>query len=306
MDLQAKSREELIDIVKQYDETFRQISRNSHQVVYTHIKEQSILNKLIELNPYAIAIWDHNGGFVKANPAYMKMFMGCPPPEYSLWDDPILHNCGFWEQFVKLKQGLTLKFPPICYNTHDLDPQFPDNLIWFKTVVFPIQDAEEQLEFLVFIYDDVTHEKALEEQSAQQQTIISETNITLRNLIARIEEEKNSIKENIALNLRNNCKPILMQLKSTNPELTNSIELLERKMDQMTSDFYKRLVLSKYHLTPSEIKICQMVRDGYSGKEIASLMNISYATVHNHKQHVREKLDLRKTKINLKSFLLDF
>ncbi|MBU2514639.1 LuxR C-terminal-related transcriptional regulator [bacterium] len=306
MDLQDKNHDELIEMIQKLEESIKWASRNTQQIAFSQSKEQTVLNKLIELNPYAIAFWHKEGYFLSGNPAYVKMFRGCPPREYSLWNDPIIQNSGQWDEFKRLQEGMTLKFSPLYYNPHDLNPDFPDNPICFKTVVFPIVDNKKEIETLVFIYDDVTEEKKLEEQSKQQQVAIEESNITLRNLISRIEEEKNNLQESIALNLEKNCKPILNQLKENFPEANAEFELLERKMSGIISSFYKRLVTSKFSLTPAEIKICEMIKEGYSGKEIASLLNISYSTVHNHKQHIRHKLGLRNTKTNLRNYLMRF
>ena len=51
------------------------------------------------------------------------------------------------------------------------------------------------------------------------------------------------------------------------------------------------------------MKSAQLVKSGYQHKEIASLSNISIATVKAHIRGVRKKLGLRKNSISLKTFL---
>jgi DNA-binding CsgD family transcriptional regulator len=46
-----------------------------------------------------------------------------------------------------------------------------------------------------------------------------------------------------------------------------------------------------------------MIREGRTTKEIAEFMNVSLATVETHRQHIRDKLDLKGTRTNLRTFL---
>ena len=56
-------------------------------------------------------------------------------------------------------------------------------------------------------------------------------------------------------------------------------------------------------LTPVEIVVSTMVRNGLSTKEIAHLRCISPATVRRHRENIRRKLGLRNEKINLATYL---
>ena len=46
-------------------------------------------------------------------------------------------------------------------------------------------------------------------------------------------------------------------------------------------------------LSPREREILQLVAEGQSSKEIASLLNLSVYTVETHRAHVMQKLNLR-------------
>jgi DNA-binding NarL/FixJ family response regulator len=48
-------------------------------------------------------------------------------------------------------------------------------------------------------------------------------------------------------------------------------------------------------LSEREREVFQLVAEGYSGKEVASLLNISPATVETHRAHIMEKLDVHST-----------
>jgi len=57
-------------------------------------------------------------------------------------------------------------------------------------------------------------------------------------------------------------------------------------------------------LTPTEIQVANLVKDGKTSQEIAEVMNLSRRTVESHRDGIRKKLDLRNRKANLRSYLL--
>jgi len=59
--------------------------------------------------------------------------------------------------------------------------------------------------------------------------------------------------------------------------------------------------MSREHmqLTPVEVAISTMIRNGLSTKEIAQLRCISAATVRRHRENIRRKLGLKNRRINL-------
>jgi len=56
-------------------------------------------------------------------------------------------------------------------------------------------------------------------------------------------------------------------------------------------------------LTPVEIAISTMIRNGLTNKEIAQLRSIALATVQRHRENIRRKLGLKNRKINLTTYL---
>jgi DNA-binding CsgD family transcriptional regulator len=56
-------------------------------------------------------------------------------------------------------------------------------------------------------------------------------------------------------------------------------------------------------LTPRELEIAALVREGMRCKEIAAVMSISENAVKFHRFNLRHKLGLNKRNINLRSYL---
>ncbi len=133
---------------------------------------------------------------------------------------------------------------------------------------------------------------------------LTESNMTLKNVLERFEAEKKSYSENVALNIEKNIIPILNKLKEDPLSIDRHIiKRLEIGISSLSSSFYKKLVKVSYNLTPTEIKICQMIKSGYLGKEIAGMLNLSFVTVETHKKNIRKKLDITGRSVNFRVYL---
>jgi len=81
------------------------------------------------------------------------------------------------------------------------------------------------------------------------------------------------------------------------------VTLLRRSLHEITSPFLSQIARDHVQLTPVEIAITTMIRNGLSTKEIAQLRCISPATVRRHRENVRHKLGLKNRKANLATYL---
>ena len=165
---------------------------------------------------------------------------------------------------------------------------------------------QEERDLLVAISEHISG--ALERMENEQilsanQLKLEESNITLKNILAKVEEEKNSIRENMAQNIEKNVLPFLEELKELRNVNRDKLQLLENNLKDLSNDFYKKIVHLKYNLTPTEIEVCKLVKAGYSGKKIADIMCISFLTVSDHKKNIRKKLQINNRPVNLRTFL---
>ncbi|HLE12262.1 MAG: hypothetical protein A2560_06720 [Bdellovibrionales bacterium RIFOXYD1_FULL_39_84] len=159
---------------------------------------------------------------------------------------------------------------------------------------------KEEVHLLDAISDNIS--KTVERLINAQEIIderqkLQDANVTLKNVLSRLEEEKAAIKENIALNIEKNIIPLI------DGPVASDVELLKSNLNNITSDFYRKIVNLKYNLTPTEIEICRLVKVGNLSKKIAEIMNISYATVTTHKKNIRRKLKISNSSTNLRTYL---
>jgi DNA-binding CsgD family transcriptional regulator len=141
-------------------------------------------------------------------------------------------------------------------------------------------------------------------QLTLERQALQEANTALRLVMERIEQEKQEIYRDIKTNVDKILAPILNALLLQLPESRkNYVELLSRNLDEITSPFINKLSVKHYSMTPTELSICNMIRNGMRTKEIAEMRNVSEATVNRHREKIRHKLNLTNKNINLASFL---
>jgi len=133
---------------------------------------------------------------------------------------------------------------------------------------------------------------------------LQETNTALRTFTARIEEEKRDVTRTIRDNVEKVLMPILQELFVAVPKSQRKfVELLRDNLEELTSSFVSNLSRKFQSLTPSEIQICSMIKNGLRTKEIAELRRIAPATVNRHRERIRQKLGLTNSDTNLATFL---
>jgi PAS domain S-box-containing protein len=158
---------------------------------------------------------------------------------------------------------------------------------------------------------DITERKKAEtelriayEKLKDEQRRLVEKHIALREVLGQIEGEKKETKLQIQANMERLVLPILSTLNAAaGAEEKVHLELLEKSLEDVTAPFVRNLEASISRLTPREIQICSMIKEGLRSKEIASTLNISVLTVHQFRQQIRKKLRISKKKTNLVSYL---
>lgn len=144
----------------------------------------------------------------------------------------------------------------------------------------------------------------INQQLTLERKALQEANTALRLVLARIEQEKQEIHRDIKTNVEKILMPILhaLALKLT-PDQKKYVEMLQTNLEEITSPFVSQLSLSYYSMTPTEIAICNMIRNGMRTKEIAETRSVSEATINRHREKIRRKLKITNQDVNLATFL---
>jgi DNA-binding NarL/FixJ family response regulator len=137
-----------------------------------------------------------------------------------------------------------------------------------------------------------------------QNQAMHETNVALRTVLAHLEDEKQEIRTSMLANIQKIIMPIVFELElAVTGRERSYVTLLRQSLQEISSPFLTQLARSHMELTPVEIAISTMIRNGLSTKDIAQLRCISPGTVRRHRENIRKKLGLQNRKTNLVTFL---
>jgi len=137
---------------------------------------------------------------------------------------------------------------------------------------------------------------------------LEEVNTALNVLLKRREEDKNELEEKVFLNVRELAMPYIEKLKKTrlSANQLTYLKILENGLNDIISPFMHNMTLKYSKLTPTEIQVANLVKEGKTSKEIGDLLNLSARAVDFHRVNIRNKLGLKNQKANLRSFLLTY
>jgi len=135
---------------------------------------------------------------------------------------------------------------------------------------------------------------------------LEDANTALKVLLKNIEDDKKRLEDTILVNVSELIMPYVEQLKQgiLNERQLSFLEILESNLNNIISPFLRNITLSHFNLTPREIQVANLVKEGKTSKEIAELFCVSKDAVDFHRDKLRIKLGLKNKKANLRSYLL--
>ncbi|HOD66266.1 MAG TPA: PAS domain S-box protein [candidate division Zixibacteria bacterium] len=158
---------------------------------------------------------------------------------------------------------------------------------------------------------DITERRRMEEemqriyeQLEHEHDALQKKNIALREVLGQIEGEKDAIKRLVVANIESDIVPTVQRLRGMASEPQGPLlDLLEDSLAHIASEFAAGLKERFHGLTPRQVQICRLIKNGYSSKEIAESIGTSLLTVHKHREAIRDKLGLKNRNISLNSYL---
>jgi DNA-binding CsgD family transcriptional regulator len=144
-------------------------------------------------------------------------------------------------------------------------------------------------------------------QLESERAAVTNTNIALKEVLARVQEEKLEIGRSIHDNVTKIVLPMIYDLEQQLiPNRFQLFDLLKRQLEDLTAPFASALSQDFHRLTMTELQICNLILKGMSSKAIAKLRGSAPSTVHRQRDRIREKLGLRNQSINLEMFLQQY
>lgn len=125
--------------------------------------ESATLAAIIDNNPLSMQILDKDGRTLKTNLAHTAIFGAAPPPDYSMFTDPLVEAQGLSGLWERMQSSEVVVFPEVAYNAHEVIPELPDVPVWVRTVGFSIPGAAGRPERYILMHEDVTQQRAAEQ-----------------------------------------------------------------------------------------------------------------------------------------------
>jgi PAS domain S-box-containing protein len=154
-------------------------------------------------------------------------------------------------------------------------------------------------------------EKALKERESELEINadnLAEINIALEVLLKKKAEDKIEFEDRILHNIKELLNPYVNKMKKTrlNDRQKALLSILEVNVNELISPFSRRLTLKFLKLTPTEVQIANLIKNGKTSQQIALLMGSSRRTIDTHRKNIRKKMSLHGKKGNLRSHLLAY
>jgi DNA-binding CsgD family transcriptional regulator/PAS domain-containing protein len=145
-----------------------------------------------------------------------------------------------------------------------------------------------------------------EKQLTQQKVELEESNIALKVLLKQREGDKADLEQKVITNVKEMVLPYVEKLKrvALKPKDKTVVEIIESHLHDIVSPMMQKLANASIILTPQEIQVASLVKDGKASKEIADILNVAETTVHFHRKNLRKKFGLSNSQTNLRSYLI--
>ena len=164
-----------------------------------------------------------------------------------------------------------------------------------------LKEADEKL---------MEHQKVLEETVLKRTAeleikniTLEELNTTLKVLLKQREDDKRDLEERFVMNVRNLVLPFVQQMKKGRLDVGHQscLEVIETYLLDIATPFLKNM--RQFNITPKELKVAALVRNGRKTKEIAEALGVATGSIDIHRNNIRKKLGLNHRKANLQSLL---
>jgi len=177
----------------------------------------------------------------------------------------------------------------------------------FVTICDDISDRKRAEAALKFANEKL--EKRVDERTCELMTKtinLEEVNTALKVLLDRREEDRKEFEQAIADNLKSLILPYIEKLQRTrlSSDQATYLSILESHLAEIESRFVKKLSMQHMGLTPTEMQVAVLIRDGKETKDIAEILHVSVKAVEFHRNNIRRKLNIRNKKENLRSHLI--
>lgn len=178
--------------------------------------------------------------------------------------------------------------------------------------VTEIMDDSGVRKAVVSVVRDIDERKKIEEELLKKKKELErktkhleKANTALEVLLEHREEEKKKLAESIMANAKKLVLPYIEKMERTKTVHENKtyLNIIKSNLTELIAPFANTLSSKYYNFTPTEIQVADLIKQGKTSKEVASLLNVSHNTLSFHRYNIRKKLGLLNKKVNLRTYL---
>jgi DNA-binding CsgD family transcriptional regulator len=200
-----------------------------------------------------------------------------------------------------------------AYEGVDFFPKTGRSGKWLFFTAAPLRDTAGRILGSIETLHDITHQRQLEinlkgerAKSSEQTRRLERINQVLKSMIDQREVEKRAMEENMLINLKRFVFPYLDKIRkcSIDSFARTYLDVVEKNLTQFIGLQSKTVFAQYLLLTPTEVEVANLIREGKDTKKIAAMMHLSPSSVQWHRKNIRTKLGLTHEKRNLQTYLL--
>ena len=289
--------EQRIQELEQAESKSKQVDRAllESEEKYRHLSEGA----------YEAVVWHDKGQIIEANEQYYEMF-DYKPEELAGKDAISLTATLDSIKFMREQMLLDYLGPYEVVGLKKGGTEFPME-IRVKNMKYNGKTAR------MAAIRDLTERKQMEEalklrekQLEDQTQHLEEVNTAMKVLLKKREEDKIELEKKVLINVQELVFNYLEKLKKSGLESRQKtyVDIMESNLQDIVSPFLLRLYNQYNNLTPSEVQVAELIKQGKTSKEIAELFNLSPKTIESYRENIRKKMGLKNRKTNLRTHLL--
>ena len=154
--------------------------------------------------------------------------------------------------------------------------------------------------------DEIQNRQKVEKALANRTEHLREVNAALKVLVKKREEDRKLMEDRVLDNIKTRVMPYLAKAQKSriNDMVKAQLQIIESTLKEVVSPFVHTLSTRYFNLTPTEIQVAILIKEGKRTKEIANMMGVSPSTIDTHRNNVRKKLGIINKRENLRTRLL--
>jgi len=255
---------------------------------------------ILDALPYYVLLIDSEHIIVYANKATRKIFNKKPDELIGKYCPEEIHGKNHPVDECPLEES--------CKRKKAIEKEIyeADTRRWLLSSIYPTSiKTESGKEVYLHIVIDITDKKEAEKQLSIKSEELVSKNIAMKELLECITSEKKEIEEKTVSTLEKLIMPKLRRL-SERGAVSNKkqVALIQKNIQNAVSSFGRKISGKDFGLSPREIEISDLIRNGLKNKVIARELKISLKTAETTRKNIRKKLKIKNKKINLRSFLI--